>query len=105
MHVSLRSTRRYLPSLLGLAASALIAGAAGQRAPTGRRSWLSHRSAWSILSATSVLSIGSAVSLLSIGSFASVLSIGSSNSVLSIGSDGGYLSIGASPRVRTRVSV
>jgi hypothetical protein len=61
-----------------------------------RRSSLSYRSVWSVLSASSVLSVASAASLVSIGSFASILSIGSSNSVLSIGSNGGFLSIGAS---------
>jgi hypothetical protein len=65
-----------------------------------RRSPLSYRSLWSVLSASSVLSVASAASLLSIGSFASILSIGSSNSILSIGSDGGFLSIGSSRRRR-----
>ena len=85
-------------TIVGLAASALIAAVAWQRASSGRRSLFSHRSLWSVLSASSVLSIGSAVSVLSVGSFASVLSIGSSNSLLSIGSDGGFLSVGRGRR-------
>lgn len=92
-----QSASGQVQTLVGLAASALIAAVAWQRASSGR-SLFSHRSLWSVLSASSVLSIGSAVSVLSVGSFASVLSIGSSNSLLSIGSDGGFLSIGRGRR-------
>jgi len=94
---------RSIRTIVGLAASALVATVAWQRASGGRRSLFSHRSAWSVLSASSVLSIGSAVSVLSVGSFASVLSIGSSNSLLSIGSDGGFLSIGRGRRPVARL--
>ncbi len=58
---------RQVQTIVGLAASALIAAVAWPRASSGRRSLFSHRSVWSIFSASSVLSIGSAVSVLSVG--------------------------------------